>query len=363
MSSTTTAHRRLAFGGLIAFAVAAALALGATTPAYAEPDIPDPGSRPQPGGPGGNIPTLPTTPGAGPQIPGTPGGPPAVNPPGERVIGPMASKILAEQQAVEFLGERLKDATTQLTVMRKLYKSAKSASATAEKVMARAETASADSVSKAYREQAGVPEDMSEFAPGLEHLAPGLRDKSTVESRSDVETYRLATSLAKDARKALREAQKAYKELLAQVEKLQAEFAKRSKGLQSLMLQNSDALQKARDAADKYAGKIGFDPGAGIDGLQASPKALKAVRYALAQLGKPYVWGDEGPNTFDCSGLVWAAYKYAGVNVGGRTARQQYYATPKVRANQMLPGDLVFFGPRQTDPESIHHVGIYIGKG
>jgi cell wall-associated NlpC family hydrolase len=94
----------------------------------------------------------------------------------------------------------------------------------------------------------------------------------------------------------------------------------------------------------------------------AGPAALRAVQFALSQVGKPYVWGAKGPDTYDCSGLVQAAYAAAGVSVP-RVARAQYRATAPVPVAAMVPGDLLFFGPDPTDIESIHHVGIYLGRG
>jgi cell wall-associated NlpC family hydrolase len=94
----------------------------------------------------------------------------------------------------------------------------------------------------------------------------------------------------------------------------------------------------------------------------AAPAALRAVRFALGQVGKPYVWGAEGPDTYDCSGLVQAAYAAAGVGLP-RVARAQHRATTPVPVTAMIPGDLLFFGPDPADAESIHHVGIYLGGG
>jgi cell wall-associated NlpC family hydrolase len=90
--------------------------------------------------------------------------------------------------------------------------------------------------------------------------------------------------------------------------------------------------------------------------------ALAAVRVAMAQLGKPYVFGAEGPSTFDCSGLVQYAYAHAGVALP-RTARPQYRATPAVPPSQLLPGDLLFFATDKSNWDTIHHVGIYLGGG
>ena len=86
-----------------------------------------------------------------------------------------------------------------------------------------------------------------------------------------------------------------------------------------------------------------------------------AISYARGQIGTPYAWGGEQAGKgFDCSGLVQAAYKSAGVSLP-RTAQAQYDATMKVQAGQQLqPGDLVFFG---QDTSHITHVGIYAGNG
>jgi cell wall-associated NlpC family hydrolase len=82
----------------------------------------------------------------------------------------------------------------------------------------------------------------------------------------------------------------------------------------------------------------------------------KVVAYARAQLGKPYVFGAEGPRAFDCSGLVQAAYKSAGINMP-RTSDAQYWFGKRVHAGQERPGDLVFFDykPGHSGPG---HVGI-----
>ncbi|MCA9600831.1 MAG: C40 family peptidase [Polyangiales bacterium] len=92
--------------------------------------------------------------------------------------------------------------------------------------------------------------------------------------------------------------------------------------------------------------------------INSSP-GEQAVDNAMAQLGKPYVWGADGPTAFDCSGLMVYSYAPLGVSMP-RVSRDQYSALPKVAPGNMQPGDLVFFGPT---PAGIHHVGMYIGDG
>ncbi len=78
------------------------------------------------------------------------------------------------------------------------------------------------------------------------------------------------------------------------------------------------------------------------------------IALASREVGKPYVYGTEGPTTFDCSGLTQYVYGLTGIRLP-RTAREQQNATTRVTTP--LPGDLVFYGA------PAHHVGIYIGGG
>ncbi|MDQ3940524.1 MAG: NlpC/P60 family protein, partial [Actinomycetota bacterium] len=84
--------------------------------------------------------------------------------------------------------------------------------------------------------------------------------------------------------------------------------------------------------------------------------AQKAVDAALSQVGKPYQWGAEGPDSYDCSGLTMWAWSQAGVSLPHNSG-MQYDATPRVAQSDWAPGDLLFFG------SPIHHVGMYIGNG
>ncbi|WP_322983701.1 C40 family peptidase [Streptomyces sp. S584] len=81
-----------------------------------------------------------------------------------------------------------------------------------------------------------------------------------------------------------------------------------------------------------------------------------AVRYAVEQIGKPYVWGAEGPDSYDCSGLTSQAWSAAGRDIP-RTSQEQWAELPKVPIGSLRPGDLVVYFPKAT------HVALYIGNG
>jgi cell wall-associated NlpC family hydrolase len=98
-------------------------------------------------------------------------------------------------------------------------------------------------------------------------------------------------------------------------------------------------------------GRPGRAPAAGSDGA-------RAVTFALRQRGKPYRWGAEGPDAFDCSGLTWAAWRAAGVAIP-RTAGGQLAGLPRVHG-RLRPGDLVIYPSRGP---SRRHVAMVLGRG
>jgi cell wall-associated NlpC family hydrolase len=87
-----------------------------------------------------------------------------------------------------------------------------------------------------------------------------------------------------------------------------------------------------------------------------------AANWALTQLGKPYQWGGAGPDSYDCSGLTMEAWAQAGVQLLHYTG-YQWEEGPHVPLSQLQRGDLLFYATNNSDPATIHHVGIYIGNG
>ncbi|MCG5216754.1 bifunctional lytic transglycosylase/C40 family peptidase [Streptosporangium sp. KLBMP 9127] len=107
------------------------------------------------------------------------------------------------------------------------------------------------------------------------------------------------------------------------------------------------------------------DPACDEPIVDAAPNEVvrEILDYALAQRGKPYRWGGTGPDAFDCSGIIYMAYREAGLSIPRVTFGQWPFGV-KVEAGDEEPGDLVFFnsGPG-TGPNRPGHVGMVVSKG
>jgi peptidoglycan DL-endopeptidase CwlO len=115
----------------------------------------------------------------------------------------------------------------------------------------------------------------------------------------------------------------------------------------------AELVQQLADVADPT--------GCGRTAVLPQGAAGAAIEFALAEVGKPYVWGATGPNTYDCSGLMLRAFQAAGINLP-RVSRQQFYAGGHVPISQAQPGDLLFYATDPSDPSTIHHVVLYMGN-
>lgn len=130
-------------------------------------------------------------------------------------------------------------------------------------------------------------------------------------------------------------------------------------------LERARAIEAARLAEERRTGALVAASSSGVVALQGADikpapapneGAQTAVDAALSQVGKPYRWGAEGPDSYDCSGLTLWAWKHAGVSLPHNSG-MQYNSTPRVPRGDWQPGDLLFFG------NPIHHVSMYIGNG
>jgi cell wall-associated NlpC family hydrolase len=160
-----------------------------------------------------------------------------------------------------------------------------------------------------------------------------------------------AASASMDVANALAERQQALDSTNAQVLALEAELQAK------IDADNAARAAQALELAQQLA------LADGLSGGNASDLALAAIAAARIQLGKQYVYGGAGPDTWDCSGLTQWAFRQAGVALP-RTAAQQYAAVgTKIPLGELRPGDLLFWATDTNDPSTIHHVAIYIGGG
>lgn len=185
-------------------------------------------------------------------------------------------------------------------------------------------------------------------------------------------TIRVAEA-KKEATDARAEQQKEVDKLQAVQDKLQRDLASAKKVRITLEQRRQLAILEETRAneATKVTGQAKIWRTGGPTGVSSSrtsqAQRLKAVEFAKRQVlaKKPYVWGDEGPNTFDCSGLVYAAYKYAGLGwpIWDRLNSGLYYTyTKQIPLSEMEPGDLLFYSYKGTI-STIHHISIYAGEG
>ncbi|WP_274914096.1 C40 family peptidase [Streptomyces sp. WZ-12] len=131
-----------------------------------------------------------------------------------------------------------------------------------------------------------------------------------------------------------------------------------AKALESrLAAKEKDRLRKLEDEQALLTQQKWLDSGAlrDIRG-KATEQGKKAISYATSQIGKDYVWGAVGPNTFDCSGLTLRAWQAAGRTIP-RTSQEQWRQLPRVPLKEMRPGDLVIYFSDAS------HVGMYLGDG
>jgi cell wall-associated NlpC family hydrolase len=140
----------------------------------------------------------------------------------------------------------------------------------------------------------------------------------------------------------------------AEIEKKQAQLAAEKKTIDSKLADAKDLLEELKaEEREALLSRGSVEVPSGVD---ASGRAAIAIRYAMAQVGKSYVYGAAGPSAFDCSGLMMMAWAQAGISLP-HSSGAQYGVGRHVGSGELQPGDLVFYY------SPISHVAMYIGNG
>jgi peptidoglycan DL-endopeptidase CwlO len=192
-------------------------------------------------------------------------------------------------------------------------------------------------------------EDFLERATALGVLAQD-NEKALSKLSSAVDLAASAQAKAADAQNRAKEATDAAAQLTAKIEKSARDLDKQIKVVEAAYDELSGEEQAELTSAGPADGDV-FLGGPGAGG--------KAAEVAMAQVGDPYIYGAEGPDSFDCSGLVMFAYEAAGISLP-HSSRAQYGYGTSVGYGQWKIGDLLFYG---SSASSIHHVAMYIGGG
>lgn len=189
------------------------------------------------------------------------------------------------------------------------------------------------------------PEDYLERASVL--------DRITVRQAGELRRLRGALrSLDRDraeAARTLRALEKSRKDAAAHKKTVEGKLAEARRLLNSLPADERAAYDRAARSGRAH-------PHGPDTAVPASARAAAAVAAARSALGRPYVWGANGPGGFDCSGLTQWSYAQAGVSLP-RTSQAQRYAGRQVPLSEARPGDLVLY---RSDAS---HVGMYVGNG
>ncbi|MFH9138353.1 NlpC/P60 family protein [Streptomyces sp. NPDC017524] len=204
--------------------------------------------------------------------------------------------------------------------------------------------------------QLALSNDPKLFLDGLNQVRQSQQASRSLladltRTQQDLETYTQDASTNWEKLETIRvEQAKAKKKINARIkaaEKLESRLEKKER----------DRLrQLERDAADRaQTAWLSSGPVKDVSG-EASEGGAAAVAFATAQIGKPYVWGAEGPGSYDCSGLTSQAWLAAKRTIP-RTSQEQWRLLPRIDIQDMRPGDLIIYHADAS------HVGMYVGDG
>ncbi|WP_086821214.1 NlpC/P60 family protein [Allokutzneria sp. NRRL B-24872] len=183
-------------------------------------------------------------------------------------------------------------------------------------------------------------------------------DLITSESKDSLDKLNATINQAKTAARLADEAKAKAATAATESARIKGELENRKKEAAKKQEKAQQALDRLSLAEKKKLEDAGLD--IDLSDLPDGGLGTAALKHAVTQKGKPYVWGAEGPNSYDCSGLTSWAYSKVGVKLPRSSAQQARVgsAVPVGNRDAWKPGDLLFFGSR-----GIHHVALYAGNG
>ncbi|RDG35038.1 C40 family peptidase [Streptomyces corynorhini] len=303
--------------------------------------------------------------------------PPVELPPGMPVPSASGTKSLEDvRQEIEDLYQKAASATDAYNLADELVKkqSAEVVDLAGELVTVQqridALKTRAGAAARAQYRSAGLPPearlmlagDPQLFLDGMGRMKQGQKATSDLlleltRQQEDLKTYAADSSThwqqLKAARAKKEKAEKEIKKRISAAKKLEASLAEKDR---ARLARLDSAAARRSQTAWLDSGAVDLTASAGAVGQGASEQGRKAIEFATAQIGKPYVWGGAGPSSYDCSGLTSQAWLAAGRPIP-RTSQEQWRLLPRVDIKNMRPGDLIIY---HSDAS---HVGMYVGNG
>jgi peptidoglycan DL-endopeptidase CwlO len=187
--------------------------------------------------------------------------------------------------------------------------------------------------------------------------AQRAQEQAQADARSALSAQQASTRQMQADRQKVLDAAHQEQQILQRLQTREAAIIKAARARAArLAAERAAALIRARAEAAAAAARSLVSQPVSSPVVTGSGGARVAVEWAYRELGKPYVWGAAGPDSFDCSGLTQYVWGKAGVYLDHYTG-SQWNEGQHVSQSQLQPGDLVFFG------SDLHHVGIYVGNG
>ncbi|MGW4803290.1 NlpC/P60 family protein [Kitasatospora sp. NPDC004272] len=308
---------------------------------------------------------VPAVPAAADPAPAPPAGafPAEASPAGaDTALDLLAAEVDAARHTAEAAEQRYTAANGELTHRRQLAADAARQADEQRGRLADAESEAARLVADQYRSGglgtlarlflSGGPED---FLDRQQRAASDSRSAATV-LRDLREARGRMVLLAEQAAQAEKSASDAAAEAHRALDRAKEDAARTERLLSTATAEQLGLLEQRETALADAAARQLLAAGALGPGGGASAAGRKAIDFALAQRGKPYLWGGTGPDAYDCSGLTSQAWQAAGIPIP-RTSQQQWAGLHRVALRDLRPGDLVIYHG------DAGHVALYLGGG